>query len=301
MSSPIKKVIVVGAGGHLGPHIVSAFDADHHFAVSILSRHSSKCTFPSHIPVHRVMDNYDETELVKIFTRQDAVICTIATQAIHLQKAIINAAVKAGVRHFVPSEFGHDTRNEQAAQMLPQFFAAKRQIVEYLESKERDGLKWTAFVTGPFFEIAVSNFLGFDVERRHATILDRGTNRWSATTLSTIGLAVKNAMLHPETTSNKYLFIESFNVSQRDILASLEDVTGAKWDVTYHDGEEEKRLALEKLAKGNCSGIPVLMRYITCVKGYGGNYMGSEENANKLLSLPGESLCEVLARLTKHE
>jgi uncharacterized protein YbjT (DUF2867 family) len=153
MPSPIKKVIVVGAGGHLGPHIVSAFDADPHFEMSILSRHSSKSTFPPHIPVHRVSDNYDEVELVKIFTGQDAVICTIATQAIHQQKALINAAVKAGVKHFVPSEFGHDTRNDQAAELLPQFYTAKTQIVEYLKSKERDGLSWTAFVTGPFFEM----------------------------------------------------------------------------------------------------------------------------------------------------
>jgi hypothetical protein len=139
------------------------------------------------------------------------------------------------------------------------------------------------------------------MERRHATIVDHGTSRWSATTRSTTGHAVKNAILSPERTSNKYLFIESFNVSQRDILASLQDVTGAKWDVTYHDAEEEKRLALEKLAKGNYSGIPTLMRYITCVKGYGGNYMDSEESANKLLSLPAESLDEVLAGLTKHK
>jgi hypothetical protein len=148
---------------------------------------------------------------------------------------------------------------------------------------------------------AVPNFLGFDMEKRHATILDHGTNRWSATTRSTIGLAVKNSMLSPESVANRYLFIESFNVSQMDILASLEDLTGAKWDVTYHDAEEEKWLALEKLAKCNYSGIPALMRYITCVKGHGGNYMDNEESANKLLSLPAESLREVLSGLTRHE
>ncbi|GFF81019.1 hypothetical protein CNMCM8927_009018 [Aspergillus lentulus] len=301
MPSAIKKVIVVGAGGHLGPHIVSAFDSDPRFEICILSRHSSKSTFPPHIPVHRVSDNYDETELVKICTGQDAIICTIAMQAIHQQKALINAAVKAGVKHFVPSEFGHDTRNDQAAEMLPQFYAAKRQIVAYLKSKEGDGLSWTAFVTGPFFEIAVSNFLGFDMEKRHATIVNHGTNCWSATTRSTIGLAVKNAMLSPESVANKYLFIESFNVSQRDTLAALEDLTAAKWNVTYHDAEEEKRLALEKLAKGNYSAIPVLMRYITCVKGYGGNYMDTDESANKLLSLPTESLHEALAGLARQD
>jgi uncharacterized protein YbjT (DUF2867 family) len=153
MSYLYTKVIIVGAGGHLGPHIVSAFDADPHFDVSILSRRSSQSSFPSHIPVHHVSDNYDETELARILAGQDVVVCAIATQGILKQKTIIQAAVKAGVRHFVPSEFGLDPRSEQALQVLPEFFGPKRQIVEYLKSKEDEGLKWTAFVTGPFFEM----------------------------------------------------------------------------------------------------------------------------------------------------
>jgi DNA-binding NarL/FixJ family response regulator len=108
---------------------------------------------PNHIPVHRVSDKYDEFELVESLKGQDAVISTIATEGIPQQKAIINAAIKAGVKHFVLSEFSHDTLNEQAAEMLPQIFKVKARIVEYLKSKEKEGLNWTALVTGPFFEM----------------------------------------------------------------------------------------------------------------------------------------------------
>lgn len=156
-SSPIRKVIIIGAGGHLGPHLVSAFDTDPHFQVSIISRASSDCRrFPSHIPSYRVGKNYDtsESEVVELLRGQDAIICAIAAHAVLQQKTIINAALKAGVKYFVPSEFGHDTRNEQLAQLLPPFLAThKRQIVEYLQSKEVEGLRWNAFVTGPFFEM----------------------------------------------------------------------------------------------------------------------------------------------------
>lgn len=157
LSSPIRKVIIIGAGGNLGPHLVSAFDTDPQFQVSILSRASSDCSqFPSHIPVYSVGDSYDasEPELVELLRDQDAIVSAIAAHAVLQQKTIINAALKAGVKHFVPSEFGHDTRNEQAAQLLPPFLVTqKRQIVEYLQSKEVEGLKWTAFMTGPFFEM----------------------------------------------------------------------------------------------------------------------------------------------------
>ena len=153
MSSSIKNVIIIGAGGHLGPSILSTFDADPHFTVSILTRHSSKSSFPSHLKVHRIGDDYPEAELLEAFKGQDAVISTIATSGAGQQKAIIDAAIKAGVKRFVPSEFGSDTRNEKAMAILPQYFKGKAETVEYLKEKEKEGMTWAAFVTGPFFDL----------------------------------------------------------------------------------------------------------------------------------------------------
>ena len=153
MDSSVKKVILIGAGGNLGPSILSAFDVDEGFTVSILARHSSNSTFPAHLKVHRIGDDYPEAELVAAFKGQDAVISTIATANAVQQKKMVDAAVKAGVKRFVPSEFGSDTLNEKAVTILPQYFKGKREAVEYLKTKEEDGLIWTAFVTGPFFEL----------------------------------------------------------------------------------------------------------------------------------------------------
>ncbi|KAE8354938.1 isoflavone reductase family protein [Aspergillus coremiiformis] len=300
--SSVKHVIIVGAGGHLGPHIVSAFDADPRFIVSILARESSRSNFPPQIPVHRVDDDYSEPALLDALNGQDVVVCTISAQGLAQQKAIIDAAVKAGVKHFVPSEFGPDSRNEQASAMIPFLCRAKVQIVEYLKSKEKEGLQWTAFVTGPFLDMAMTNFLGFNVARRQAAILSPGNDRWSATTRSTVGLAVKNAILAAEDqVANRYLFIDSLTVSQNEVLASLERTTGVKWETVYRDAEEEKRMAWDRFSKGNFSAIPTLMQYVTCVNGYGGNYMDYKQSANKLLSLPEESLDEVVQRIVYDE
>jgi uncharacterized protein YbjT (DUF2867 family) len=153
MSSSLKNIFIIGAGGHLGPSILSAFTSDPRFVVSVLSRTSSSSVFPSNLTIHRVADNYPESELLLAFTGQDVVISTIATVNTGLQRRIIDAAVKAGVRRFVPSEFGSDTRNEKAVAILPQFLAGKRETVEYLKTKEEQGLTWSAFVTGPFLEL----------------------------------------------------------------------------------------------------------------------------------------------------
>ena len=153
MSSPIKNVIFIGAGGNLGPSILAVFDADPHFTVSILARHSSKSTFPSHIKVHRIADDYPEVELLQAFKGQDAIVSTIATASAVQQQSIVDTAIKAGVKRFVPSEFGSDTLNEEAMAILPQYFKGKKETVDYLKKKEKEGLTWTAFVTGPFFEL----------------------------------------------------------------------------------------------------------------------------------------------------
>lgn len=105
--------------------------------------------------VYRIPDDYPDASLLAAFKGQDAVISTIATVSIPLQKRIIDAAVKAGVRRFVPSEFGSDTGNAKAMALLPQYFKGKEETVEYLKEvcKENPGFAWTAFVTGPFFEL----------------------------------------------------------------------------------------------------------------------------------------------------
>ena len=150
---PLKNILLVGAAGHLGPSILQAFASDTRFNLSILTRKSSTSSLPTGISVHQVGDNYAEADLLEAFTGKDAIISTIATAAVDIQKRMIDAAVKAGVRRFVPSEFGSDTRNEPGYRILPQYFAGKCETVDYLKGKEQEGLTWTAFVTGPFFEL----------------------------------------------------------------------------------------------------------------------------------------------------
>ena len=65
------------------------------------------------------------------------------------QKAIVDAAVKSGVKRFIPSEFGSRTHDARVRAIVP-VFQGKRAVVEYLESKS--GITWTGVVTGPFFD-----------------------------------------------------------------------------------------------------------------------------------------------------
>lgn len=140
--------------------------------------------------------------------------------------------------------------------------------------------------------------MGFDLKGQKATIYNDGNDFWSTTTMATIGLAVKNAMLSAET-ANKEIFIDSFTISHNQILASLEKASKKKWDVTYVDAEEQKKVGMEKMAKGDFSGAMLLIQYISCVRGHGGNFAQYETTANGLLALPKESLDDVVARIVR--
>ena len=77
----------------------------------------------------------------------------------------------------------------------------------------------------------MAGFMGFDIILQKATIFGYGNDAWSTTTLSSIGLAVVNALKIPEQTANGYMYINSFNVSQNQVLASFQEVTGKKWTI----------------------------------------------------------------------
>ena len=299
--SSLKNIIIIGASGRLGPFVLSAFLEDSRFNVSVLTRESSKHNFPSNVKVHRVADTYPESEVVTAFQGQDVVISLISPGANDTQTTLIDASIKAGVKRFIPSEFGGDVWNDKAMALLPQRFGPKQDTVKYLHSQEASGLTWTAIVTGTFFDFAMKiGYMGFDMKERKAKIVDDGSKKWSTTTLGTVGLAVKNAMLLPvEETANKYLYVDSFTVSQNEVLAALEKVTGEKWEVERVDGEMEKKTGLELSARGDMKGMMMLIRYWNAVGGHGGDYMLYKEGHNELLGLPKESLDDEVAKLMK--
>jgi hypothetical protein len=149
--------VEIQAGGNLGPSVLEALDKDPQFTVSILSRESSKSSFPSHVKVHTIDDGYPEKDLLDIFTGQDAVVSMVSYGSTAKQIDFVNAAVAAGVKRFIPSDFSTDPRNPVAIALLPHF-KDKNDIVDYLKTQEAKGLTWSGVITGGFFDWYV--FLG---------------------------------------------------------------------------------------------------------------------------------------------
>jgi len=134
--------------GNLGPAVLKELLAAD-FTVTALTRPGSKSTF---LPGAEVVNtDYSTESLLEIFKGKDAILSLINAGALADLKRIIDAAVKAGVRRFVPSEFGSDTSDPHHVKVVP-IFASKVAVVDYLRTKEAEGLTWTALCNGPFFD-----------------------------------------------------------------------------------------------------------------------------------------------------
>lgn len=256
----IKNVIIIGAGGNLGPSVLKAF-LDSSFNTTVLSREGSSSTFPSGVKVLRA--NYDSAESLKqAFQGQDAVVSLVGGGALGDQNKLIDAAIAAGVKRFLPSEFGSNTTNSEVRAVVP-VFEAKFGTVNYLKSKE-DSISWTSVVTGPFFDWGLKvGFMGFNPADKTANIVDSGNATFSATNLGKIGQAVVKALENAEATKNQYVYISGFQTSQNEVLAAAEKITGEKWSVNNATAKDYITKGNGLLQKGDFSGLGPLILAIT--------------------------------------
>ncbi|KAH8817633.1 hypothetical protein DL96DRAFT_1751423 [Flagelloscypha sp. PMI_526] len=281
----VTNVIVVGASGTLGPAIINAFLEAKTFTVSALIRPDSKANFPSDVKV--VKADYTPSSLKSALAGQDVVVSVIGFGGYAVQKIVVDAAIAAGVKRFFPSEFGNETSAEAIA-FLP-VLQEKRDIIDYLISKE-SLMSWTVIQTGSFFDFGMKVGLqGFDLANRKVDLLDGGDTKFHATNLSTIGKAVVASLSTSEAyekTKNQYVGVASHEVSQRDILTALEQITGEKFKVTEIDSE-----TFIKSGQGSPKEVFVVIQAMLIGKvGLG----KSGKLWNEILRLPKEDLVQNL-------
>jgi len=169
MEPEYQRIAIIGASGLLGKPIVNQLSKAG-FALTLLSRDSSKLkeTFSELQGVTFVEADVDDTEdLKKAFNGTlllemltigiDAIISVVGSLALATQIGYIDAAVEAGVKRFIPSEFGCDTQapylfhpklfaNNSQEEMI---FAQKRGVTAYLkELSDLNKITYTLISTG---------------------------------------------------------------------------------------------------------------------------------------------------------
>ncbi|EEA18549.1 hypothetical protein TMatcc_011214 [Talaromyces marneffei ATCC 18224] len=297
MASELKNVAIIGASGNVGSIILDAFVGASQFNVTVLTRSSSSATFPAGVTVRK--SDFSEQDLVSAFKGQNVVISVVGLGAFTDQKKFIDAAISAGVKRFIPSEFSANTLSPAVVQLLP-VFAQKKEVLDYLKTKEASGLTWTAIWTALFFDQCLTTgFLGFDLPTRTASIWDGGNSVFTVTNVEQLQRAVIATLERPAETANKNLYIASVETSQNELLAALEKATASKWTVTYTTTDEQVSEGIARLGKGDMTGAFVLVKATSLgnTPNLRANYIRDEQLANGLLGLKLESVEETVKRV----
>lgn len=243
MAQTFKNVMVMGAGGLFGTHIFAALQRENAFNLTVLFRKCSKATFSSTVKVYIVDDDYPVDQLVDAFKGQDALVSALPGRPYTVHLRMIDAAVQAGVKRFIPSEYGNNTCTA-AADLVP-LYGDKAKVLAYLKTKESTGF-WTAIHTGQFFDWGLeSGWLDYHLKEKRVTIYNSGDKLWSTTNIATVAAAVVKVLLKPDETKNKPMFVASFAISQLQLLEELERADGTSWEVQ----RMTSKAALEKAKK----------------------------------------------------
>jgi nucleoside-diphosphate-sugar epimerase len=231
---PLPKIALIGANGTLGPAILSAL-LGACYPVTVLSRSTSKSnsTYPSTVSLRSIPSSPTKDDYITALSGQDVLITTFAGTNASLQITLADACVAAGVKRFIPADFGScDSSSPLALKLMP-LYQGKKEVREYLQSLARAGkLSWTSLVTGHFFDYGLaSGLLLMDLNKKKIVMVDGGQVLWSTSTLERVGEAVVAILRNEEKTRDKMLYIQSFSISQRKLLEVCEKVQGQKWDV----------------------------------------------------------------------
>lgn len=281
----------------LGPHVVTALLAAD-FTVTVLTRTAKPGTFASTVKEVEV-DYASLDSLTAALAGIDAVVSTTGFAATASQSLLIDAAIAAGVKRFIPSEYGTCTTSPKV-ENLPLYgpmFEIKKQLAQ---SAAEGKLSWTVLACGGFLELILSTpgFLNF--ANHKAELFDGGDNRVSVTSLPKIGRAVAGILQNAEATANKVVFTSQIVLTQNRVLKIVKELRPEwKWDLSSVSTSEILKDALNSIAAGDYS-MPVIMK-ILAGTAFGGDSFGSayDTTDNQLLGVDDLSEEDLVKLITE--
>ncbi|KAM0202444.1 hypothetical protein ACHAPQ_004048 [Fusarium lateritium] len=310
----IERVAIVGAGGSVGKYLAKYLIATGKHTVTAITRKESTNKAPEGAHVVTV-DYDDESSLVEALKGQQFLAISMAVTAPPgTQDKIIYAAAKAGVPWIMPNCFGVNVFNKS----LVEENLTGKGVLSGFEAIEAAGVSsWIAMCCSFWYEFSVAQgpgWYGFDLSngKKKVTFYDDGNTQINTSTWDQCGRAFAALLSlkvipddeNDKTTTisqwrNKPLFMSSFLLSQRQMLDSLQRVTGTTdkdWEIEYEGSKERWERGMKLLKSGDYSGFTMAMYARTFYPNGDGNFEAQYELANKVLGLPEEDLDEATAR-----
>ncbi|KAH7099983.1 NAD(P)-binding protein, partial [Auriculariales sp. MPI-PUGE-AT-0066] len=229
---------VAGGAGGLGALITKAL-LSQGAEVIVLTR-SKDSAVPAGAAA-KVVDYADSASLSAALKGVQVVISALNAGGFGQQPALADAAKAAGVKLFVPSEYGNPT-HEVSADSLLHFKAALHQHLRTI------GLPYTLYYTGWFSDYNFIPPFGFDVANKTLTIVGKGNTPISFTSRPDVAHFIAYTLTHlPEDKlQNATLGVEGDRRTLVSLKQTFEEVFGGEFKLVHRDTDEVAKLVQEK-------------------------------------------------------
>jgi uncharacterized protein YbjT (DUF2867 family) len=237
MSSPTSttpsSVLIIGATGTIGSEIASVLLSPEYKSKVQLFLLVRKSTAETEGPKRDQLEQLvkqgatlsygdlkdTQADLTTALKGIDVLISTVSGTDFASQMNLVPAAKAAGVKWFVPSEFGFDV--EAIGADFHPIFDHKKQVREAVKAA---GFDWT-FVQTATWTSSISPLLGFDLEHSTVTFPESGNTKFTITIERDIATAVADAIVTGRG-RNQILLLGSETFTYEEITRELEKASG---------------------------------------------------------------------------
>ncbi|ORX70540.1 NAD(P)-binding protein [Linderina pennispora] len=298
--SSVKTIAFVGGTGTTGAFFIDEFQkSGQEFKVTLITRKESAEAATAKyadIPQFTVrgVDYSDSADLVKALAGHDLVLSLIGGVGLGTEQlALVNAASTAGVKYFVPSEFGSDITYPDN-RGLP-IFSPKHAVRQAVENS---GLTYIYVVTGFFADFFLNPFYNWDLEKSSVVVPGDGSAKASFILRTDVAKYTIGVLKHAEEFSNKTVRVTGGLLSFNDWVEKVEKASGKKFAVTDQPIEEiDAKIDADVKATGGWTTLGDQLRSVIG-KGNGRIDLGENELDNdKFPDITPESIDEYILSL----
>ncbi|CAE6536366.1 unnamed protein product [Rhizoctonia solani] len=237
--SGIKVIAVAGATGYVGSPVVDELLKAGTFEIRILTRKSgvdgsAVQAFKSRGALVHGVSYEDEAELEEVLKDVDVVLSALNAGGITgAQPNLLRASKKAGVKLFIPSEFGDPFEGEEEAEV----FKAKRDFHKLAKELE---MPIAVILTGLFPDYCLVPLMGWNFEAKAVDIWGTGDEKITWTAMPDIARYLAYVLGHVPLTGlqDQVLGIQGDLKTANEVVALWEDKHKAKLQVTYKPIQE---------------------------------------------------------------
>lgn len=249
-----KNVLVAGATGHLGLMICKALVSQGAKVVALVRRESDTEKIQSLSQLGAMVIEVDfskDSEITKACIGVDCVVSALAGLAeviIDTQKALLDGAITAGVKRFIPSDFCTDYQPLTPGENRN--FDLRRAFKGYIDEKD---IRPTSIFNGAFADILKYNTPILNLKNKSVAYWgDKGNWKLDFTTMENTAAFTALAALDDE--SPRDLHIASFQISPRFLKEGVKAITGQDFPLQKLSDLDEFAANIKKQRLENPSG-----------------------------------------------